>query len=1571
MIQGFSGEQPVNFFIDSGATISLVSQEFVNRMKLNQYVQYCDANISSISNHKIHVDGKINLPLTIAGLTTKHNLIVTNVLKYDILLGMDFLGPHNVSINMGTRRLYTNRGYAPFILQPFPIKGNCKIRVNKTIIIKPNTINHITCSIWGGGRVIHGNFVGCVDQKNNLAADSGLFVANSICYSNKGLIPVQFTYVGNGPMVLYKNKIIGNFTHPEIVENVCSHEQESNNQSRPHPDPEVLYKKLNLEGLDLTPAELTQFKALITKHKDIFSVDKYDIGLCSTYRANIELKKDFTPQWAPSHKIPYKLREEMELQISNLLEAKVIEPCPIQSLWNSPVFLVKKREGRGWRFVCDHRRLNSMTLPDSYELPDIGKIFDEIGECKFFTSLDITSSFNTIEYEHNSRHLTAFLYNNRQYQFRRLVMGHRNSPSSFVRMLSQLFRRVPFPSLIYYIDDFLLATKNVDDHIERLDYVLSKLKEAGLKISPEKTKLLQKEVKFVGHIISERGIRIDEDRITPILNLQPPTTVKQLQSLLGTLNYCRKFLRHFAKIAKPLYALLQKGKKFVWNTECQTAFDNLKKALTESPVLAVPDLADANESFVVHTDSSKLGFGAILTQEIDGERRVIAYFSKSMPRHWKNIPASKMEFLGLYLSLKHWHHFLAHRKFTVKTDCSALVNMDKLFLKGKSFMQRQINSLACYNMTIVHVSGKSNIIPDMLSRYPFQTSLKHVSTQTALDSVNSFSLSNCHNTGSENGDKIPVNLDTGHLTGIALPECHNTGYKSVEKLPNNTSSISLDEAKIPVNLDTGHVTGITIPECRSTGYKFVEKLPSSVSLDEAKIPVNFDTGHLSGIAITEGVCTGSKTGIESPSDHISVLLDEAELPNQIDIGQLTGKTIPNRHITGSRTGEHLESPIIFSVTTVKFIPILDMIPEGETEIINYIESSDENYITADEHTENFCIKDNNILPILAEDPLDGLEKLFQIADNEHISVGDNRQISNTGGDHERENVSDKPHIVYDDIITEKPVPLITLTDIQSEQQKDPTVHEVCKWFESGKRPQSIQAIREPRDLVSYYKQFGSLKFENGILYRKWVNRNDPDTILWLIVVPFLLQEPIMRQYHNSVSLCHSGVEACIYHCTRTYYWPKLREDFTLYIRGCVKCGQNRQPLRYMRAPLNSMVFNTFGAGLGIDHIIMNNGRPTPRGFTCVLSMTDMWSGYVVLANCKGQTAAETINHIIKEWCMRLGFFEQVIHDLHPNFTSKLFTRICEVFDIKNTRTTRYYCKSNGKSESSNKKVGSLLRGVIPRNDLNNWDKYVLPVMSAINSLRSSKTGFSPNFLLYGKELPFCHEFMINYGTDKTVTPAVKPTPAAVKANELYRRMKNIHYKVRKYMNAKALYAKRVYDRRAKGPYFSAGDYCMILIEPKKTKLGPRWFGPVYIKSKVSDSLYVVEMNAEEGKFELVNIEKMKRFKPSKWTKTKAPKPSPKIHEDLGKQTYISSSGSSSSSDDYLIVSRTPNAPVGPDHSDQNTRGDGRSQEVSEDDPRDPPYRPPSRRFEEIPPRPSRPSRNPAPITRLGIQRENI
>ena len=739
----------VRVFVDSGSSVTMVSSLFVKSMGLSNQIQPSNIKIKSFTDDLVPVEGKIRLTLQVANQKLIHEFLITNCLDSDVLMGLDYLTEAALIIDIPASCMKSEFGSTTFITNPRSTERAAKIRTIERVEIGPHSVQYIQGKL-PGERLAPRDKYGLIDGSYNLSIETGLLVADSVCYSEGYNVMVQVINPTENTVVLQKRKILGKYC-PVIIGDEDVHgvfrvegsvkreqgkvvtvenKQVMETKERPPWEKDVLFKRLQLDNItDLNPEQLDQVKTLIWEHKECFSKNSEDLGKCNMFEADIELKKDARPKWISSRPVAYKLRSAMQDEIDAQIRAGVIEEFKGKSEWNSPVMIVKKPSGQGYRFVMDARALNSQTVPSNYSLPNVQRVLDDMKDCDFLSSLDVTCSFNQIILKESARPLTAFTYDRKRYIHKMLVMGIRNSSSIFSQMIDTLMGRVPYSSLTWFLDDLICGSKTISEHLVRLAFILGKLMSAGLKLRPEKCHLFKREVTFVGYTVSKDGIKIDNTRIQPILDIQPPISKKGVQSIVGIFNYNRQFIKGFAGLARPLYKLLRKESKFVWTVECQDSLDALKEAMTTAPCLALPDTDDANHTFRVEVDASNIAFGAVLTQVIKGERKVIAYYSKAVPDYKRRMSASRLEFLALYHCLNYWRPYLQNGKVEIWTDCIALTNLETLFHKSNRVQQRQMEFLQHFDLTITHVSGESHTQADFLSR-PWWYGKTSKSTQT-------------------------------------------------------------------------------------------------------------------------------------------------------------------------------------------------------------------------------------------------------------------------------------------------------------------------------------------------------------------------------------------------------------------------------------------------------------------------------------------------------------------------------------------------------------------------------------------------------------------------------------------------------------------------------------------------------------------------------------------------------------------------------------------------------------------------------------------------------------------------
>ena len=470
-------------------------------------------------------------------------------------------------------------------------------------------------------------------------------------------------------------------------------------------------EKLRLEHIN--EIEKNKIFTLCHEYKDIFYCDQLPLTFTNDVKHFIRTKNEDPIYIKPYRQAPVQ-SEEIKRQVEKLLTDNVIQES--YSPWSAPVHLVpKKMDASGevkYRMVVDYRRLNEITIDDKYPLPNITDLFDKLGKSTYFTTLDLASGYHQIEINESDRQKTAFSTQTGHFEFLRMPFGLKTAPATFQRTMDNVLRGLQGIHCMVYLDDIIIFSPSLEEHIKSLRIVFDRLRRTNLKVQLDKSEFLRKEVLYLGHMITKDGLKPNDDKIKAVLDFPLPKTTKEIKSFLGLIGYYRRFIRDFARITQPLTACLKKRNTLIIDEKYIEAFQKCKELLTNAPLLQYPDY---DKPFILTTDASALALGAVLSQGPIGSDRPIAYASRTLSDTEVRYSTIERELLGILWAVKHFRPYLYGRKFIIYTDHRPLAWLYSL-KEPNSKLTRWRLRLQEYDFEVIYKKGKQNTNADALSR---------------------------------------------------------------------------------------------------------------------------------------------------------------------------------------------------------------------------------------------------------------------------------------------------------------------------------------------------------------------------------------------------------------------------------------------------------------------------------------------------------------------------------------------------------------------------------------------------------------------------------------------------------------------------------------------------------------------------------------------------------------------------------------------------------------------------------------------------------------------------------------
>ena len=488
---------------------------------------------------------------------------------------------------------------------------------------------------------------------------------------------------------------------------------------------DLLLEKLDLSGLEAWPQEQAeQARSLLKEYHDIFSLEKCDMGHTNATKHKIVLKDPDTPPFKEHFcRIPPPQLDEVREHLKLMLDVGVIRPS--NSPWCNAVVLVRKKDG-SFRFCIDFRKLNSLTVKDSHPLPRICETLESLTGAAHFSTFNMNSGFWQVPMDEESKQYTAFTLGSMGlYECESMPFGLCNAPPTFQRLMQNCLGELNLTYCLIHLDDVIVFSDTPDEHLWRMRVVFDCLREHGLKLKPSKCEVFKSEINYLAHHVSQKGVLPSKKNLESIAQCPTPDTYTKVKSFVGLVGHYRCFIKGFAKIAAPLYNLTsgdnkdKKSERVNLSPEAREAFDRLKAACLQAPVLSFPDF---NKPFLLETDTSGRGLGAVLSQkQADGWYHLIAYASCVMNETEQRYHLNKKEFLALKWAVtEQFHEYLSpygknRNEFIVHTDNNLLTyifSSANLDAAG----QRWAAHLASYNFSLEYQKGKDNTVADFLSQ---------------------------------------------------------------------------------------------------------------------------------------------------------------------------------------------------------------------------------------------------------------------------------------------------------------------------------------------------------------------------------------------------------------------------------------------------------------------------------------------------------------------------------------------------------------------------------------------------------------------------------------------------------------------------------------------------------------------------------------------------------------------------------------------------------------------------------------------------------------------------------------
>jgi hypothetical protein len=1163
-------------------------------------------------------------------------------------------------------------------------------------------------------------------------------------------------------------------------------------------------------------------KRVLAEHADVFP-DKLPPGL-PPGRGH-ELRIALRPGARPPHRQPPRKNQKHAA-----FEAKWIKEMLAnghikrsQSEYAAPHFYVDKADSAAtgdYRAVTDYRLLNDQTVKNRYPLPRADQLFDKLAHAKYFSKIDLRTGFYQILIAAEDRHKTAFVTSQGLFEYNVLPMGLCNSPGVFQALMNDTFRDYLDKFVLVFLDDIIIYSDTLEDHERHLRLALQRLREQRLCAKLSKSALCQTEVEFLGHYVGRDGLRVMEDKIEAVRDWPVPTTMRELRAFLGLAGYYRRFVKGFSEIALSLTELTRNAthQRLQWGARQQLAFIELKRALQSTPVLALPD---PTLPFVVNCDASGYAVGAVLQQDRGSGLQPVAFLSKKLTGAESRYPVHEQELLAIITALTTWRHYLSGTAVPVRvrTDHKSLIHFQtQPMLSGRQ--TRWLETLADYDYVIEYVKGEENGVADALSRRGDLSGGAAAADRppALVDTKRTFTLNHimAHSQRTALLDEINAIQRAGRHAPRRQPD------RQAELLRQAARAKAVDAAKritpeqdVPADRPPPNAAGVIVmptQRCTADNKQSVQCGCKTAKGQHCHVHMRLHDG----LRVTASTVAHAGSGLFAArdfaaGDHLADYTgDELVIRRDGDGGPyclaLTQRRAIDAAATNTGYGRWANDPRGSDGGPNAEFVLNPARGTGRLRATARIRKGSEIFVS---YGRQYWAALGNHAKIIARpapgEPPAGAEAREVI---DLTAVGSSTFSSELAAEFDAACAADAAYVAR---------------------------------LAEGDRAQVDNDRTHPDERVT----------RDGRLFMR---------VSGALCVPKsdALRTRLIRECHDSATAGHLGRDKTVEQMQRRFFWHGMTSRVGEYVTTCEACQRNKPSQRLTPGLLMPIASPTRAAHTWTMDLITQ--LPKSRGGNdAIVVWVCKFTKLRHYAACKTAIGAPALARLFLSTVVRQhGMPERIISDRDPRFTAHFWRAFWTSLGSTLDMGAAYHPESDGQTENANKTLEIMLRSVIDFTQVD-WDEHLAAAELAFNNSKHETTGFTPFYMMYGREA--------RMPIDVALAPLTKAAdnPTAAEATARWRTaLQQASDNTARQQRRQKKYA----DRTRREVRFAVGDRVLLstqhlkLIGERKRarKLTERYVGPYRVKRVVNANAYELELPASLKIHPVINISHLKEYR---------------------------------------------------------------------------------------------------------------